>query len=92
MFLHPSLEYGAFFVDIPPLVYDDVTKALCDCATSVTLKDDIPLQKPSAATRAKVVDVLEASVLSASHDPVTKNQADKGAEFLFENCRLLHTV
>lgn len=88
MFLRPSLEYGTVFVHIPHSVYHDVTEALCDCAVSVTLKDGIPMQKPSARTRAKLVDVLETSVLSVTRDQVTENQVP----FLFQNCPSLHAV
>ncbi|KAL8594588.1 hypothetical protein ACOMHN_002143 [Nucella lapillus] len=92
VFLRPSLEYGAVFTyTIPAAVYDDVIRALCECATNVTSLWErvIPLKLPSASTRERLVEVLERS-LRLENSPTLRMQMGGGGEdfdFLLEYCK-----
>ncbi|XP_070196697.1 uncharacterized protein [Littorina saxatilis] len=86
VFLRPSPEFGPLFVDIPSTVYHDVTRVLCHCATDVTLVGDIPMQKPSAAVRDKLMEVLERSLLSDEQEQFTQNIDSRRDAFLFQSC------
>ena len=95
VFLRPSPVFGVLMAGIPGPAYQDVTRTLCLCARGVTsLTAGIPWQRPAAAVRETLLDVLHASVgdgegSDGGHGLPYDGGGGDSAEFLFDDCETI---